>query len=173
MFMVKKKTIHKCIQAHFLNWGQKRRKEDQEWWLWCLLVTRRCECVPRLWSRLSSGLPHIPRPRHTRPCTLRYKFVTLRLENRIGGTVIAVMDQISIKTPNPKCRLCWCLTEFTDWRYSQSCWYFRPLSLLSTSAPLSFSLVHLPPFPCVNKYRGTCIKFIQFLTGRGSGSSDR
>ncbi len=34
---------------------------------------------------------------------------------------------ISIKTPNPKCRLYWCLIEFTDWRYSQSCWYFRPL----------------------------------------------
>jgi hypothetical protein len=40
-----------------------------------------------------------------------------------------IMDQISIKTPNPKCRLHWCLVEFIDWRwysYSQSCWYFRP-----------------------------------------------
>ena len=36
------------------------------------------------------------------------------------------MDQITIKTPNPKCRLYWCL-EFRDWRYSLSCWYFRPL----------------------------------------------
>ncbi len=66
------------------------------------------------------------------------------------------MDQISIKTPNPKCRLYWCLIiEFIDWRYSQSCWYFRPL--LWTSAHLTFSLVHLPPpLPpsCVNKYRG-------------------
>jgi hypothetical protein len=25
-----------------------------------------------------------------------------------------------------KCRLYWCLIEFIDWRYSQSCWYFRP-----------------------------------------------
>ncbi len=33
---------------------------------------------------------------------------------------------ITIKTPNPKCRLYWCLREFIDWRYSQSCWYFRP-----------------------------------------------
>ncbi len=31
---------------------------------------------------------------------------------------------IPIKTPNPKCRLYWCLSEFIDWRYSQSCWYF-------------------------------------------------
>jgi hypothetical protein len=36
------------------------------------------------------------------------------------------MDQITIKTPNSKCRLYWCLIEFIDWRYSQACWYFRP-----------------------------------------------
>jgi hypothetical protein len=35
--------------------------------------------------------------------------------------------QITIKTPDPKCRLYWCLMEFIDWRYSQKCWYFRPL----------------------------------------------
>ncbi len=27
------------------------------------------------------------------------------------------VDQITIKTPNLKCRLNWCLIEFTDWRY--------------------------------------------------------
>ncbi len=53
----------------------------------------------------------------------------------------------------------WCLIQFITWRYSQSCWYFRPL--LWTSAPLNFSQVHLPPPPpsphtCVNN-RGTCI----------------
>ncbi len=32
-----------------------------------------------------------------------------------------IMDQISLKTPNPKCRRYWCLIEFIDWRYSQSC----------------------------------------------------
>jgi hypothetical protein len=31
------------------------------------------------------------------------------------------MDQISIKTPNPICRLCWCLIEFIDRRCSQLC----------------------------------------------------
>ncbi len=46
----------------------------------------------------------------------------------IGTTYEWTMDQISIKTPNPKCRLHWCLIELIDWRYSQSCWYFRPLS---------------------------------------------
>ncbi len=67
-----------------------------------------------------------------------------------------LMDQITIKTPNPKCRLYWCSIEFIDWRYSQPCWYFRPF--LWTSAPLTFSLVHQPPppslCPWVNKYRG-------------------
>ncbi len=37
------------------------------------------------------------------------------------------IDQRTIKTPNPKCRLYWCLIEFIDWRPSQSCWYFRPI----------------------------------------------
>jgi hypothetical protein len=64
------------------------------------------------------------------------------------------IDQISIKTPNLKCRLYWGLIEFIDWIYSQSCWYFWPL--LCTSAS-TFSLVHLrPPPPSLrgNKYRG-------------------
>ncbi len=54
------------------------------------------------------------------------------------------MDQITIKTSNPKCLLYCCLIEFIDWRYSQSCWYFRPV--LWTSATLTFSLVHLTHF---------------------------
>jgi hypothetical protein len=29
------------------------------------------------------------------------------------------------KDTNPKCRLYWYFVEFIDWRYSQSCWYFR------------------------------------------------
>ncbi len=82
-------------------------------------------------------------------------FVCLILKSRKSMTLcINDMDQITIRTPNPKCRLYWCLIEFIDWRYSQSFWYFRPL--LWISAPLTFSLVHLPPppLPCVNKHRG-------------------
>jgi hypothetical protein len=30
-------------------------------------------------------------------------------------------DEGTMKTENPKCRLYWCLIEFIDWRYSQSC----------------------------------------------------
>jgi hypothetical protein len=80
------------------------------------------------------------------------------------------MDKISIKTPNPKCRLYWCLIEFIEWRFSQSCWYFRPLLL--TSAPLTFSLVRLPPSPpplCVNKYRGMSLQYTGCNGGGGIG----
>ena len=70
----------------------------------------------------------------------------------LNGWADTSMDKITKKTPNLKCRLYWCLIEYIDWRYSQSCWYFRPL--LWTSAPLTFLLVHLPsPLPSVNKYR--------------------
>ncbi len=58
-------------------------------------------------------------------------FITLRSQP---------MDQITIKTPNPPCRLYWCLTEFIDWLYSQSCWYFRPLLKTRYSAPLSIGV---------------------------------
>ncbi len=78
------------------------------------------------------------------------------------------MDQISIKTPNPKCRLYWRLIDFIDWRYSHSCWHFRPL--LWTSAPLSFSLVHLLPPPLFPVWIRTGVPvFIQCVTGGGIG----
>jgi hypothetical protein len=51
------------------------------------------------------------------------------------------MEYLIIKTPNPKCRLYWRLIEFIDWRYSQSCRYFRPL--LWSIAPITFSLAQL------------------------------
>jgi hypothetical protein len=35
-----------------------------------------------------------------------------------GVEVHPPMDQISIKTPNSKCRLYLCLREFIDWRCS-------------------------------------------------------
>ena len=72
-------------------------------------------------------------------------------------SLLTIMDQISIKTPNPKCRLYWCLIEFIDWwRNSQSCWYFRPL--LWTSAPLTFSLVDLHRIPMWISTAGMCVQ---------------
>jgi hypothetical protein len=37
------------------------------------------------------------------------------------------MDEWTIKTPYPKCRLYWCLIEFIDWRYSLMMVFSTPL----------------------------------------------
>jgi hypothetical protein len=34
--------------------------------------------------------------------------------------------QINYKGTKTECRLYYCLIEFIDWRYSESCWYFLP-----------------------------------------------
>ncbi len=83
--------------------------------------------------------------------TVNLFFFIIQIQQDSAGfqtTVQIIMDQISrLKTPNPKCRLYWCLLEFKDWRYSQSCWYFLPL--LWTRATLSikpsFWLIYPPP----------------------------
>ncbi len=56
--------------------------------------------------------------------------------------------EVTIKTQNPKCRHYWCLIEFIDWRYSQSC-FFMFWSLLWTVAPLPslWPPPSLPAFP--------------------------
>jgi hypothetical protein len=85
---------------------------------------------------------------------------------RLNSQLRTSMDQISIMSPNPKCRLYLCLIEFIDfidWRYSQSCWYFRPL--LWTSTSLTFSLVHLPPHSPFPVWISTGYVLIQFVTG--------
>ncbi len=44
-----------------------------------------------------------------------------------------------------------CLSEFIDWRYSQSCWYFLPsfVNYCLSNPSLWFNSF---PLPCVNKY---------------------
>jgi hypothetical protein len=48
-------------------------------------------------------------------------------ESKVSETIfelwslsIQPMDQITIKTPNPRCRLYWCLIELKEWRYTVS-----------------------------------------------------
>ncbi len=53
---------------------------------------------------------------------------------------LEAMDEETIKTQNPICRLFWCLIVFIDWRYNQSCWYFRPLLWTVAPLPSLFSL---------------------------------
>jgi hypothetical protein len=44
-----------------------------------------------------------------------------------------------------------CFSEFIDWRYSQSCWYFWPSFV--NCCPYNLLTVQLPsPLSCVNKY---------------------
>ncbi len=46
-----------------------------------------------------------------------------------------------------------CLSEFIDWRYSQSCWYFWPSFVNCCSSNIFSGSTLLPsPFTCVNKY---------------------
>ncbi len=49
----------------------------------------------------------------------------------------------------------------SDWRYSQSCWYFRPSVV--NCCPLTFSLGQLSPSPL------SCIQNIQTVYGWGGG----
>jgi hypothetical protein len=56
------------------------------------------------------------------------------------------IDQITIKTPNPKCRLYWGLLGFIDWRYTVShVGIFDPSSKLARS---TFFPVPPPPSLC-------------------------
>ncbi len=64
---------------------------------------------------------------------------------------VHTIDQLTMKTPNPKCRLYWWLKEFLEWDtvshvgiFDPSC-KLAPLYLLSSSPP--------PPLPFVSKYR--------------------
>jgi hypothetical protein len=61
-----------------------------------------------------------------------------------------------------------CLSEFIDWRYSQSCWYNIYDPALWTIAPLTLSLVQSPPLPCVNK----CTEYTYTVCWGGGGIWD-
>jgi hypothetical protein len=54
------------------------------------------------------------------------------------------MDDGTIKTQDPKCRLYWCLKEFIDWRYSHVGIFFNPLV---NCCPSTFSLTSPRPPP--------------------------
>jgi hypothetical protein len=52
------------------------------------------------------------------------------------------------------------LSEFIDWRYSQSCWYFRPSFL---TCCLWFNYTPPSPLPCVK------VQYIQTVCGLEGG----
>ncbi len=117
--------------------------------------------------RSNDTLLNVYRSIPTRECIL-YNCIILRnrarqseILGRHGGRKmkrhagkLSIMDEITIKTPNPNCRLYWCLLEFIDWRYSQSCWYLRPFLLVNQRPSYLFTGSSPPsPLPCVDKYR--------------------
>ncbi len=62
-----------------------------------------------------------------------------------------------------------CLAEFIEWRYSQSCWYFRP-SFVNCCPSNLLSGWTLPPSPpCVNNYSilYTTIQCVRGVDGYG------
>jgi hypothetical protein len=74
---------------------------------------------------------------------------SIQLRRKILRVIISAVDsnRADTKDTKTKSRLYLCLIEFIDWRYSQSCWYFRrsfvnycPSNLLAGSPPP-------PPFP--------------------------
>ncbi len=85
--------------------------------------------------------PSPPHPRDTHPPP--------RLQQVFPDPTVQFIDEGTIKTTNPKCRLYCCLIEFIDWRYSQPYWYFRPL-LWTDVAICTFSLTP-PPLPSQSK----------------------
>ncbi len=70
-------------------------------------------------------------------------------------------ERRNYKTQNPKCRLYWCLIEFIDWRYSQSCWC-SPLPSWTTTFRES-CLYNSFVLELTNKSSGTCCE----RAGRG------
>jgi hypothetical protein len=72
----------------------------------------------------------------------KYNYVQITHTPRsstLSRCIPRVLCSLYYKDTKTKCRLYWCLKEFIDRRYSQSCWYFRP-SLVNI-APVTFSLV--------------------------------
>jgi hypothetical protein len=78
-----------------------------------------------------------------------------------------LMDQITIKTTNPKCRLYWFLIEFMIGDTVSHVGIFDPsCELVNLWTPLTFSLVRLPP-PRFSVWISTGLFFIQCVTGGG------
>ncbi len=90
------------------------------------------------WLKLLS--PHCRRPSKTCSEVIRIVFSLLMSPSSGGLSRPPAVRWKVARTPWGRG-----LIEFTDWRYSQSCWYFLPG--LWTITPLTFSLVNSPTPP--------------------------
>jgi hypothetical protein len=83
-------------------------------------------------------------------------------------TMVQLHGQITYIDTKAKCRhlknlpvkgLCgMCLSEFIDWRYNQSCWYFRP-SFVNCCPSNLLSGLTLPPSPSL--FHCIIVEYIQ------------
>ncbi len=88
------------------------------------------------------------------------------------------MDYLTLKTPNPKCRLYWVLIEFIDWRYSQSCCFSTQLCDLCPSQASLWYALPPPPFPVwisilYLALLSISLIFLRYKHIQGSGSEAR
>ncbi len=73
--------------------------------------------------------------------------------------------QINYKETKTKCRLYMCFIEFIDWRYSQTCWYFRPSFVSHCPSNLLYGTP--PPTSPFSKSKYSIYR--QCVSGRGGG----
>ncbi len=93
-------------------------------WIWTPSRATKCNCDETSFPSYSEevSMPDLTKIlRYRNPLSLGWLLAAAeRGDAKCVQVNLETMDQISIKTPNPKCRLFWCLVEFIDWRYSQS-----------------------------------------------------
>ncbi len=105
--------------------------------------------------------------RHGRNVDDNIEFLSIRTYLIVSAWWVWCMDEITIKTTNPKCRLYWCLIDFTDLRYSQSCWYLVTTPLVNNCR--SNLLTGSPPLPPSLCEKVQFYVFIQCVTGGEGG----
>jgi hypothetical protein len=76
------------------------------------------------------------------------KLFFMKTLSKLGALLVDIKAKcVNIKNAHVK-RLCGrCLSEFIDWRYSQSCWYFRPSFVNCCPSNLLSGSTFLTPFP--------------------------
>ncbi len=112
---------------------------------------------------MSRGLQRTNGKRRNQPaCNYLKYFVQVKVS--LGLT----MNQITIKTPNPKFLSLLVFNRFYRQEYSQSCWYFDPSCELAPLYPSHWLTFSPPPFPVWISV-GVCI-YSMCNRGGGMGS---
>ncbi len=130
------------------DWRTREHPQTRSSWLWQL---DRQPSGSRRGRQPSGPAKHKLSPRDRAQQLLLLRQILTQKRNQIMTMMrrrLSDMDEGTIKTPNPKCRLYWCLIEFIDWRHSPS-YTFDPICELLPLYLLS-DLPHPSPLPKVN-----------------------